>query len=99
MEHAVPCAVRLEMIEHDGRVWPSVAHLTFRELACHASPNVSSTLFLQELAALDGIEGQDVLLHMTGIALEDIVGVNIGTYLAACTACISPLPFSMTQLA
>ena len=98
MQQAIPGAILFQVVEHHWALRSCIAQLAFRELACHASPNVRPTLALQKLAAVDGRILRDVLHGIAGVAGEDVGGLCRGRHDAARTSGIDTSPNGVSQL-
>ena len=98
MQQAVPGAILLQVVEHHWTFRSCLAQLAFRELACHAPPDVGPTLALQKLAAVDGRVLCDVLRAIAGVAGEDIGLLCCGRHDAACTLGVDASPNSVPQV-
>ena len=98
MQQAVPGAILLQVVEHHWALWSCIAQLAFRELACHAPPDVRPMLALQKLAAVDGRILRDVLHGIAGVAGEDVGGFCLGCHDAACALGVDASPNGVSQI-
>ena len=98
MQQAVPGAILLQVVEHHWTLRSCLAQLAFRELACHAPPDVGPTLALQKLPAVDGRIFRDVLRATAGVAGEDVCLLCCGRHDAACTLSVVASPNSVLQV-
>ena len=86
------------MIEHDWTVGSSIAQFAFRKLTFLASPNVRSTLTLQELTAINRGVCQDVFHLAASIALKDVFVFRICGDHTSGTLSIEASPCCMSQI-
>ena len=98
MQQAVPGAILLQVVEHHWALRSCIAQLAFRELACHAPPDVGPTLALQKLAAVDGRILRDVLHGIASVAGEDVGGFCRGCHDAARASGIDASPNGVSQI-
>ena len=98
MQQAVPGAILLQVVEHHWALWSCIAQLAFRELACHAPPDVRPTLALQKLPAVDGRVLRDVLHRFASVAGEDVCLLCRGCHDAARASGVDALPNGVPQI-
>ena len=98
MEQAVPAAISLQVVQHDGAVRASVAQLTLRELAGRAAPDMCSSFALEELTAVDCGVLQDVLHLVAGVALEDVAVFCVALHETLRAFCMEAVPCGVAQV-
>ena len=98
MQQTIPGAILLQVVEHHWALRSCIAQLAFRELACHAPPDVGPTLALQKLAAVNGRKLRDVLRATAGVAGEDVCLLCCGNHDAARASGIDASPNRVSQI-